>query len=739
MKTQSFSPRRRPSAATRWTVPTLVFALLIVGCGDDVPAGFEFDASDSSPDAASDVADASDVGVDPSDTSDGGDLENADGADAPDTPPADCPVVALREEPAPGHLLGLLPPLTFDVTEDGQPYSGPLELIVLDGSVDPIGPRNFAAIDGVATVDGLQIDTPGWLALSISTSGCAGAEVGPLVFGLNRLDEPVFLEGGRLGVSYESRLPAFGVVGIRGLPAGLELTPVSAAISGIPSEAGHHSFEAATLWEDDVRVLNVRLPVFDGAEVEPGAAPNDPGPFEVLVIDAVIPSIEVSWGVMEDVGLRVVYPDAAGPFPLIGFHHAAHSPGQIYANYTVLHDHWASHGFVVASVDGAANTGMRQSWQNLTDISTVQLAAIDAVLGEDGEGLVDRDRILVSGHSRGGGASLISLWRRPELLGAIGFEPVSPLQTPSQDWDDAARNADRAYPAKPILLFSAANDTDEPWPYVDTAYEQTVGPTAVVTIHGANHEYTYDEDTPGGSGSSSISFDERHEIDQFYSTAFLLRFAYDDLRYDSLLFGREGQSSDESELGVSVHGRRFMNTALIVDDFLGDADENLFGGANVPSELERNENAAPYSEGLRGRGEEQIRRIATWALSRRIEWGSIGASLSFDLDGGGGAWDLTGREAILLRAARACASFPSRCNDIDTEFSVVLTDAAGQEASVVVTAGMGVLGISGRHWSRTILDLADFTGVDMSALSSIELRFDESDSGDVWVDDLRFE
>ena len=66
------------------------------------------------------------------------------------------------------------------------------------------------------------------------------------------------------------------------------------------------------------------------------------------------------------------------------------------------------------------------------------------------------------GHSRGGGASLISLWREPMLAGAICFEQVSPLQTPSQNWDAPDRNGDRLFPARPLLIFSAADDADAP-------------------------------------------------------------------------------------------------------------------------------------------------------------------------------------------------------------------------------------------------------------------------------------
>ena len=77
-------------------------------------------------------------------------------------------------------------------------------------------------------------------------------------------------------------------------------------------------------------------------------------------------------------------------------------------------------------------------------------------------------------------------------MGAVCFEQVSPLQAPNQDWDDPARNGNRPFPERPVLIFSAANDLDEAWPLVDSAFDQLTGPSTLVTLHGTNHEYTYD-------------------------------------------------------------------------------------------------------------------------------------------------------------------------------------------------------------------------------------------------------
>ena len=117
--------------------------------------------------------------------------------------------------------------------------------------------------------------------------------------------------------------------------------------------------------------LRVHLPIIDGLEGLPDAVPEDDGDWAVIEEARLIDSITTSRGERTDVAVWVTCPDGTGPFPMVAFHHAAHYPADIYDHYTSLHRHWASHGFIVASVDSSSNvSGVPQSWQNLSDMST---------------------------------------------------------------------------------------------------------------------------------------------------------------------------------------------------------------------------------------------------------------------------------------------------------------------------------------------------------------------------------
>jgi dienelactone hydrolase len=546
-----------------------------------------------------------------------------------------------------------------------------------------------------------------------------------------------------------------GALHARGLPGGLSLDGDLSLVSGLPEATGGHEFSIAGLTGDGiVWHAYAQLPIFanDDSGTSPEIDPAADGPYEVAVEEQYIDEITTSYGIQTSVAVRIAYPVAEegteGPFPLIAFHHAAHWPSDIYDRYTALHDHWASHGVVVASVDSSFNvSGRGQSWQNLTNMSTYQLATIDHLLAQSEDessalkGLVDPTRIIVSGHSRGGGASLISLWREPMLAGAICFEQVSPLQTPSQNWDDPLRNGDRLFPTRPILIFSAADDADEPWPLVDTAYEQTQGPTALVTLHGTNHEYTYDAGTPGGTTSSSeISSDERHELDQYYSTAFIYRFMYADLTHDGALFGETGRSSSLSMPGVSVAGRRYLASSWLIDDFQEDPDENLWGGLHGQASLDDDQTSAPYTEGLiaAGRGEEQTHRIDAWSQARHLSWSSEDASFWTALTPDGSSVDLSAHRWLRFRVASDCPPPSDPCPVRDADFDVELWDASGASASVSIYDGVGDVGIVGRHWTTATLPLENFA-VDLTQIQGVELRFDALDEGDLWIDDLRVE
>ena len=657
------------------------------------------------------------------------------GEDSGSVDDIDCVAPTLDQAPALAQRVGPLD--TMVLRAEGSVAVEVLSGGTLAGTVlvDPVA--------GEAVFSDLSTDAAGVWTLSFSEVDCEEATTVSVVVGTEVHYEPVFLETGRVGVEYADGLSADVV---QDLPAGLTLS--SDTVYGVPESPSEVVFSAARLNDSVATRLRVHLPIIDGLEGLPDIVPEDDGDWAVIEEARLIDSITTSRGERTDVAVWVTRPDGTGPFPMVAFHHAAHYPADIYDHYTSLHRHWASHGFIVASVDSSANViGVPQSWQNLSDMSAFQLAAADMMLAESADptsdlfDAVDSDRVFVSGHSRGGGASLISLWARPSLMGAVCFEQVSPLQAPNQDWDDPARNGNRPFPERPVLIFSAANDLDEAWPLVDSAFDQLTGPSTLVTLHGTNHEYTYDADTPGSyTSSSSISFDERHALDQRWSTAFLRRHAYGEIGWDALLHGPEGLESDLSTPGVSTHSRLRIDTEILVDDFAGDTEENLMGGENASVALDTDTNAPPYTAGLTaaGRGGTIAEVIAEWTTARHLTWSDPAGTVSFGL---GEPLDLMAQQSVVLRIARDCPPPTAVCETGWVDFDVVLTDAAGTRVAVPVTTGLGEKGIVGRHWSNAILPLDAFSGVDLSSVQTVELDLGTLgiEAGDLWIDDLRFE
>lgn len=677
------------------------------------------------------------------------------------------PAVEVLQRPGPAARAGLLAPLEVGLVDAaGAPVDARLALSDLGSEgVALSGTAEAETVAGVATFDDLSATGSGSLQLTLTgADGCPLTQaLSPIRVGEALRTEPAFLPAARVGEDWLAALPYPDAL-LDPLPAGL--SQAGDSLVGVPEESGAFLVPAAA-WDGETLVsLRLHLPVLPAEDallpVADTVASED-GPWPTDALETTIASITTSRGTTRNVALRVAFPGdgaggvAEGRFPVVAFHHAAHSPADIYDDYTVLHGHWASHGAIVASVDGSANVeGVSQSWQNLVDMSTFQLAAVQRLAELDQDetsplfGHVDTDRVVVSGHSRGGGASLISLWREPGLLGAICLEPVSPLQTPSQDWGDPEGNGDRPFPTRPILLLSAALDLDEPWPLVDVSYEQTVGPAMVVTLHGANHEDSYDAGTPGSTTSTStIPREARHALDQHYSTAFLRRFGGlgdegGDLAWESALFGPEGLDSDLSAQGVSVHGRRFAARTSEIDDFQAEEEENLWGGANVAAALSEDVNAEPYEEGLRavGRYDERGERIGQWARARRLSWELPEAELALWLDPEGGPVDLSGWDRLSLRVARDCPSpYSGSCPALSVDVEILLWDADGSEATVALSDGMGDNGIVGRHWSEARLDLDAFVGVDLAAIEGVALRPAGRawEEGSLWVDDLRVE
>lgn len=300
---------------------------------------------------------------------------------------------------------------------------------------------------------------------------------------------------------------------------------------------------------------------------------------------------------------------ADGEFPVVVFAHANHDRRcDIHEGYWSLHDHWASWGFVVAAVDGTALNCSPGTRQNIRLRSQGQLAALDALrdLNENPDspfaGHLDLDRIIFAGHSRGGGAALLSQRAYPQSLGVIDLQGI----------DLTAFGFGRApLPDVPVLGMTAGHDVDLNFPVVEPTEDQLSGEYTWVNINGGIHAYTADGSPLEFDDHPGIGREQQHDIIELYTTALLGRLAGlpvrgDDYRtflpvtWDTLYSTRGARTVVSSISPTGVFQRWREDTrAVWIDDFDSPIDDqdpqtNLRGGENRSRGLQRSEEVATY-------------------------------------------------------------------------------------------------------------------------------------------------
>lgn len=163
--------------------------------------------------------------------------------------------------------------------------------------------------------------------------------------------------------------------------------------------------------------------------------------------------------------------------------------------YQPVLEHWASHGFIVA----AATTSNAGS-------GTEMLACLDWVTDQSEEGgseyadTVDLTRVGATGHSQGGGGSL--------MAGSDArVTTTAPLQPYTQQGFGGYDQASQSMQTGPMFLMSGAADTIAPIePNQQRVFDDTNVPTFWGTLAGANHIITAIGDIDGYRGPSTAWF-----------------------------------------------------------------------------------------------------------------------------------------------------------------------------------------------------------------------------------------
>jgi pimeloyl-ACP methyl ester carboxylesterase len=390
-------------------------------------------------------------------------------------------------------------------------------------------------------------------------------------------------------------------------------------------------------------------------------------------------------------------------------------------------------------VSGGRGTGL--SLMNLTAMSENQRAAITHFKSKNADeawmlgGHVDGERVVVAGHSRGGGASLVTTAANPDVMAAILLKPIDPLMAPGGEaqWS-------RKLPARPMLINIASDDGDVIYPICDFLFERRNSLQSAHTIVGTVHNFTLGCSEaacgPEGRTRPRISREQDWAITNAYATAFLKYVAQGDLSYAPLLFGQPGLSTALSPLGVLVRGDRGA-AALVVDDFQDtDPARNKLGqptrASGVTADLDE---PSMTSVIARFPANSRLRTLygragnLTFSKAHKLVWTAPGASYRTEL----GGLDARGRGAFVLRARSDAGRIAPG------DLSIVFTDSAGGTATVAGGGHLGTNGLNAR-FSDLIVPVAAIRtgGADPGRLAAVEIRL-TAPMGTLLIDDLRFE
>lgn len=186
---------------------------------------------------------------------------------------------------------------------------------------------------------------------------------------------------------------------------------------------------------------------------------------------------------------------SGGPYPLIIFGHGFSSFRRQSASYA---QHLASHGYVVAAPDfpgsyfgAAGGPTLSAVLDQPADVSFVidETLRLNAEEGGTLAGMIDGERIGVTGHSLGGLTAMLTAYgdRRDERVDAI--LPISPpaCMLPENLAEDGG---------VPIMVVGGSAEIIVPPPWIHYAYEIAATPKYFVGIIGGDHIRFADFDTP---------------------------------------------------------------------------------------------------------------------------------------------------------------------------------------------------------------------------------------------------
>ena len=497
------------------------------------------------------------------------------------------------------------------------------------------------------------------------------------------------------------------------------------------------------------------------------------GPLKAAHLEVTVPAL----GPLTSVKVKIHYPagaDGVTPDPgrhaWVMFHHAVHGPypGITYDRYDGIFDRWASHGFVVFSIDGHlifypppvsgvcppdsqpqdGGCWSHQSWAQMKVVAGVMDEAITYFVKQQEDAAfplhcaLDASRLAVAGHSRGGGSALLVPTTRTDgttIKAYVGFQPVNP------DITSGAPAPPAPIPLYdlPALWLDSGNDGDVTYPITAMLYSNTHFKGTHVTILGSKHTYTLDTPTPDQGGpAATITPDEHKRVTHYYSVPFLRAFVRDAAATSADLDRISGPGGLSVDASVStgdatIRWRPPSTYASFLEKFdeaLGTTPTTTVAGD--PLVLSGGMTATSYETYATSAGGFSPTGQAVSKLLRsvRLNWTTSEGALEVPLPTGA----LTGKKAIVFETA--FLDSPSATSGTHPLWLEV-TDTTGAKASVALSDVIPVSwGKRPRRLSECYVALSKLTGIDVSRARSIRfVARAGTPNHDVLIDLLRVE
>lgn len=447
-----------------------------------------------------------------------------------------------------------------------------------------------------------------------------------------------------------------------------------------------------------------------------------------------------------------------------------------YQGYDALGRLLASHGAIVVSIggngvnavdgytaDGGAAARAQLVLEHLRRWQGWDTSA-SGPFGSRFVGHVDLDRVGLMGHSRGGEGVVAAAQLNQRLgtpFGIAGVVALAPV--------DFARRVLGGVPLQVVLPFCDGDVSDlQGASYYDDGRYGTPGDTSVLQttlLYGANHNFFNTAWTTGpGSGDDSeyLFFDGQPPADEpcrpegpnrltgpqqaaagaTIMGGFLRRFVFEDLALQPFVTGVAAipPSAGPARWAVAHHGGDRLELARWASG--GDA---RLGRHDLPGAVTA-ATTGMVCQPTQGFGEGEVLPCPGWAQVPGgtgvldVGWIAPTASARADLPPAG--VDVTGYDGIRFRVAFPADSRNDRRDRQDA--SVRVTDATGASATVAIGEMSPAFARRPdsvvRHavLNGVRVPLSAFTGVDLTAVRSVEVRFDRTPSGRALVNDLAF-